>query len=308
MNIRKIDSNAVIACFTRAVDLGGRNPKAVFGASLLALALVFALGMVVVVVAGIGAVAAGYQPQSSSPAAAIAIGGPVMLFFMVLMPVLGGGMMHVVHESESGRPVSALGVFAGFRGGRLLPLAGLVVLPIAGLALTMLNYRVFGGPSYFTEYMAMMEAAMQGVPPVPPEARSPALMFLVGMALTALQNLLQLVTVPAVQLGRRSTLGAIADGLAMVRHNPGPSLLLLVLGFAAMLAVALVMVVVAVVLGVVASLLPLLGVPLALLVMLAFAAVGVVVYTGVAYFAWRSQFAPDEPSAGPPPVPAHFEA
>ena len=132
--------------------------------------------------------------------------------------------------------------------------------------------------------------------------------FVVGMLLTALQNLLQLVTVPAVQLGRRSTLGAIADGLAMVRHNPGPSLLLLVLGFAAMLAVALVMVVVALVLGVIAGLLPLLGVPLALLVMLAFAAVLVVVYTGVSYVAWRSQFAPEDPAAGPPPVPAQFEA
>ena len=32
MNIRKIDTNDVIACFTRAVDLGGRNPTAVFGA------------------------------------------------------------------------------------------------------------------------------------------------------------------------------------------------------------------------------------------------------------------------------------
>lgn len=308
MNIRKIDTNAVIACFTRAVDLGGRNPKAVFGAALLALAVVFALGLAVVVVASIGAVAAGYQPQAANPAAAIAIGAPVVLFFMLLTPVLGGGMMHVVHESESGRPVSALGVFAGFRGGRLLPLAGLVVLPIAGLALTMLNYRVFGGPTYFAEYMAMMEAAMKGAPPVPPEARSPALMFVFGTALTALQNLLQLVTVPAVQLGRRSTLGAIADGLAMVRHNPGPSLLLLVLGFAAMLAVALVMVVAAVVLGVIAGLLPLLGVPLALLVMLAFTAVLVVVYTGVSYFAWRSQFAPEDPAAGPPPMPAQLEA
>ena len=167
---------------------------------------------------------------------------------------------------------------------------------------------MFGGPTYFAEYTAMMEAAMKGVPPVPPEARSPALMFVVGMLLTALQNLLQLVTVPAVQLGRRSTLGAIADGLAMVRHNPGPSLLLLVLGFAAMLAVALVMAVVAVVLGVIASLLPLLGVPLALLVMLAFAAVLVVVYTGVSYFAWHSQFAPENPAAGPPPMPAQLEA
>ena len=308
MNIRKIDTNAVIACFTRAVDLGGRNPKAVFGAALLALVVVFGLGMVVMLVATAVAVGAGFEPQSAGPAAALALAAPIMLFFMVLMPVLGGGMMHVVHESESGRPVSALGVFAGFRGGRLLSLAGLAILPLAGLALTLLNYRVFGGPTYFAEYTAMMEAAMKGVPPVPPEARSPALMFVVGMLLTALQNLLQLVTVPAVQLGRRSTLGAIADGLAMVRHNPGPSLLLLVLGFAAMLAVALVMVVVAVVLGVIAGLLPLLGVPLALLVMLAFAAVLVVVYTGVSYFAWRSQFAPEDTAAGPPPMPAQLEA
>ena len=46
----------------------------------------------------------------------------------------------------------------------------------------------------------------------------------------------------------------------------------------------------------------------ALLVALAFAAVGVVVYTGVAYFAWHSQFAPEDPAAGPPPMPAQFEA
>ncbi|MCM2356163.1 MAG: hypothetical protein NDI68_05675, partial [Arenimonas sp.] len=109
MNIRKIDPNAVIACFTRAVDLGGRNPKAVFGAALLALAVVFGLGTVVMLAAIAVALGAGFDPKVAGPAAGLALVAPLMLVYMVLMPVLGGGMMHVVHESESGRPVSALG-------------------------------------------------------------------------------------------------------------------------------------------------------------------------------------------------------
>lgn len=306
MSVRKIDVAAVIACFTRAVDLGGRNPRAVFGAALLALVLVFGLGMLVLVLTTVGILASGVDIKAAGPMAALAMVLPLMLFFMVLIPLLGGGLVHVVHEAERGRPVSALGVFAGFRGGRMVSLAGLAILPLAGMALTLLSYRVFGGPAYFAEYVAMMEAAMQGATPVPPEARSPGLMFLAGLAVSALQNLLQLLTVPAVQLGRRGTLGAIGDGLAMLRQNPGPSLLMLLLGSAASLAVALVIMLVAGVLAIIAGLLPVLGIPLLALAMLGLLTVATVVYTGVAYYFWRSQALPDDEADTP--APARIEA
>lgn len=303
--IRKVEAGAAITWFTRAVDVGGRDARAVFGAGVLGVVLFMVVGVLAAVVAGIS-MASGLAPgQKPDMAGAM----PWVLFLVVLMsalwPVVAGGMQQVLHDAEAGTPVSVGGIFAGFR--RVWPLSGLAILPVAAFAVTFVNYRVFGGPDYFREYMAMMEVAMAGGTPVPPQAASPAGLFLAGMLLAIVQNTLQVITVPLVQLSGRGTLGAIVDGLRMMARNPGAVAVALLMGFAAMIVAALVAVIGGLLLAVLAGLLPILGIPLLLLAALVFAAVLFVVYSGVAYFAWRDQFAPAD-AAAPPEPPAAIAA
>lgn len=299
--IRKVEAGVAISWFTRAVDVGGRNARAVFGAGLLGIVMIMAVALV----AGLAMAAGTPAGQAPDMAAAMPWVLGLVLLMSALWPVVAGGMQQVLHGAEAGAPVSATDAFAGLR--RFWPLAGLAILPVAAFAITFVNYRVFGGPDYFREYLAMMETAMAGGTPVPPQAASPAGLFLAGVLLAIVQNTLQAITVPLVQLSGRGTLGAIMDGLRMMARNPGAIAVALLVGLAAMIAVGLVAVVGGLLLAVVAGLLPILGIPLLLVGALAFVVVFFVVYSGVCYFAWRDQFAPAD-AAAPPEPPAAIAA
>lgn len=303
--IRKVEAGVAISWFTRAVDVGGRNARAVFGAGLLGIVMIMAVALVAGLAMGLAMAAGTPAGQAPDMAAAMPWVLGLVLLMSALWPVVAGGMQQVLHGAEAGAPVSATDAFAGLR--RFWPLAGLAILPVAAFAITFVNYRVFGGPDYFREYLAMMETAMAGGTPVPPQAASPAGLFLAGVLLAIVQNTLQAITVPLVQLSGRGTLGAIMDGLRMMARNPGAIAVALLVGLAAMIAVGLVAVVGGLLLAVVAGLLPILGIPLLLVGALAFVVVFFVVYSGVCYFAWRDQFAPAD-AAAPPEPPAAIAA
>ncbi|KAA2284272.1 hypothetical protein [Arenimonas fontis] len=303
--IRKIEAGSALSWFTRAVDVGGRQARGLFAAAALGVLAMGAAAMVAALLLAV-LVAAGLSPgEKPDIGRSMLVALPIILLFSLLMPVFGGGMQQVLHQAEAGRPVGAGDIFAGFVGGRFGSLAGLAILPLAGLALTLANYHVFGGPEYFAQYVAMLEEMTRGGQPVPPEVRSPALLFLVGMAINAVQTVLQLITVPLVQLSGRGTLGAIADGFRMMARNPGAVLTALALGLAAALVLAIVLAIGLMILALLAGLVPVLGVPLMLVLAFALMVVLFVIYHGIGYYAWRDQFG--APGRAPPAAPAQLE-
>src|SRR5690606_2016410 len=91
---------------------------------------------------------------------------PLFILIMLLVPVLLGGLMHVIRESEAGRPVRARDVFAplGQAQGRRLALLGLVQIGLAVVG--GLLFMAFAGADYWRDYMEAVRGAMSGTMPV----------------------------------------------------------------------------------------------------------------------------------------------
>ena len=301
--IRKVEAGDALSWFTRAVDVGGRQARGLFGAAALGVLVTGAALMLAGMLLAVVVAAGGVDPKDMSAGMLLAL--PLVLLVWALAPVLGGGMQQVLHQAENGQPVAASDIFAGFSRGRFWSLAGLAILPLAGLALTLVNYTLFGGPDYFVQYVAMLEDMAAQRPPVPPEVRSPALLFLAGLAVNIVQTVLQAITVPLAQLSGRGTLGAIADGLRMMARNPGAVLVALALALVAVLVLAVVLGIGGLILVLLAGLVPLLGVPLLLLALFVVVVLVFVVGHGIAYYAWRDLFAAADRAA--PAAPASLE-
>ena len=116
MQIRKLPVAQGLAWFRAAIDLGARNPKAVFGAALLFIAVLYGLAILLTVVAmALGGARNGGAPDASL---FLMVFVPLFVGMMVLLPILIGGLMHVIREAEAGRPVRARDLFAPLRTGR----------------------------------------------------------------------------------------------------------------------------------------------------------------------------------------------
>ena len=129
MDSRALPVAQGLAWFKQAIDLGSRNPRAVFGAAMLMILALYTAAMlmalVLAVMVGAGSATAGQAPDLRL---VMAVAIPLTLLVMFLVPILLGGLMHVVREAEAGRPVRARDVFAPLRSahGRSLALLGLV--------------------------------------------------------------------------------------------------------------------------------------------------------------------------------------
>ena len=210
-----------------------------------------------------------------------------VLVTMVLTPIFGGGLVQAVHNADLGLPTSAMDAFAGFRSDRLLSLAGLAGLAAAGFALSLAGQAVLGGSEFLAGQWAIWDQLARGEFSEPPPPRMPVANFLWGLGIGTVNAILGVLVVPSVQLGGRSTWGAISEALrALVRH-PGPLLLAAVLGFVAIIAASIVLGVVMVLLMLLGMALPWLALPLGLVLVLAWAVVFVVVYYAFARAAWR---------------------
>ena len=267
-----------------AVNLGGSNPKAIFGGAALLLAVVFAAAMALSVLLALVMPEAGGAQMAGSVL--------VTLPLLALMAALMVGYLRLIDAVEDGRPATATQVFSGFadRGAWMQAVVILVVLAV-------LQYLLMAGgvmlvaPDAGRWYLENMASATAVTPDqvaeMPPGfGRLLAVVMVVGVLTYAAQAL----ALGQVALRNRGIGGALADGAAGAVRNVLPLVVLMLLGLVAMLVFGLVIGLLAVLFGGLAGgsgaammVAMAIGIPVYLLVVL----VMVVVSFGVMYAMWR---------------------
>ena len=304
MDIRALPVGQGLTWFKQAIDLGGKNPRAVFGAALLLIIALYAAAMLVALAMATLVMGGQAVGDDAGPDLRLAmwVAIPLMLLVMLLVPILLGGLMHVIREAEAGRPVRARDVFMPVRvpRGRRLALLGLlqVALAAVGAALMM----AVAGADYWRDYVAAMQSAMQGgVPAQMPQPRNAGLLFLVQLVFNYFSYAMMLFAIPLMLFSGSGFVEALRDSLRAAVRNVGANLLAGLLFIGALLVASLVVLLVGGLASMVGSFIhQALGGLLLLLVMLGFASVVLVVVAGAAYLAWRDTFG--EGALPPPPA------
>lgn len=309
MDIRRLPASQGLVWFRQAIDLGAKNPRAVFGAAALAIIALYAAVLGLALLMGVllaGGKAAG-QPPGIGLLMAVVL--PLTLAVMLLVPVLLGGLMHVIRETEAGRPARARDVFVPLRSGNGRRLAWLGLVQVALAVLGGVLMVAVAGSDYWRDYLQAMQAAMQGGTPAVPQPQNGGLLFLVQLVFNYFSYGLMLFAIPLMLFSGNSLADALRNALRASVRNVGANLLAGLLFVGALVLAAVVVALLASLLGVLGSAIhPSLGALLMMLTMLGFAGVVLVLVVGAAYLAWRDTFG----DAGlPPTAPAQvhgFEA
>lgn len=296
MRTRSMGPMAGFGWLARAINLGHRNAKAVFGGAAL-LMLASLLPSLLTLPLQLGGLRAGSPPSPG-------VFAGVMLFSMaagLLLVPLFAGYLRLIDGAEQGRAVRAMDVFAPYREGQVLRLVGYGVAML-GVYLGMLALVLAAAGGGLARWYWQLITAQGGAPA--PSGLPPGL----GIALLLLGVLgLLMMGVYAISLGQvalrgRSVPGAIGDGFAGALRNLLPLLVLALAAVLAWLLVALLFVVVVVVASLLAKaagawLLVVVLVPMYVALMLAL----YVVMFGTMYFLWRDVCGGDAvPPAGAP--------
>lgn len=304
MTIRSLPISRAWAWFLQAVNLGVRNPRAVFGAALLMVASLYLLVMA-------GGLLGSLVGGGGTSTAALAMMLLTIVAIFMLVPVLVGGLMHVIRESEAGRPVLPRDLFAPFRQGRAGKLAAFGSLQIMAMLLGGLVTTQLAGSDYMTAYSEAVNAILQQKTPTPlPAPAHPGLLFFWQIAFNYFTTTIVLLGIALVALSGTSVGQAIHGGALAALRNFAPNMLAAVLFFAAVMIAGLMMSVVG---GLVLFVLGKIFAPLALIagLLLAFAFITavLVVLCGGGYLIWRDTFtdATDD-AAATPAAPHHIEA
>jgi hypothetical protein len=287
MDIRRQPIGRGLAWLAHAVNVGGRRPRAVFGAALLFIGVMYAalfLGMASVLV-GIDAKAL------PDPVELVLRMLPALLLFLCLVPVLLGGLMHVVREAEADRPVRVRDLFEPFRARKAgsLALLGLVQVLFGLLAVLVVPW--LAGPDYWHDYMESIRSAMGGTLPVMPEPRHPGLLLLAQLVFNYFSYAIMLFSVPLILFSGTGLVEAIRLSVAAALRNVGPCLLaaaLFMVGTIAATVVMLLLLGFAAVLG--NAVHPILASVLELILMMVFSVALLAVVTSATYAAWRDVF------------------
>ena len=311
MEIRKLPTGQGLAWFKQSIDLGGHNPRGVFGAAALMLAALYAAGLLIIVpmvavvpdtgeAADVGAVLTRLWPFLLV----------MILAISMLMPFLVGGLMHVIRETEAGNKPGALAVFHPFRSGKAGRLAavGLLMLAIqvVGGVLVMLT----GGSEYMQAYGDMVRGLLAGEDPLTlAQPQASLLMFVLQLLVNYIGYAVLLLSVPSI-LFLGTTLGeALGGSLKASFRNIGANLLAGVLLVVALVVATLLFLLLLALVALVGNAIhPVFGAVLTLVLGLLFASAAIVVLVGAAYLAWRDTFGGGAPAAASPAPPAGFEA
>ena len=295
MTARTVSMGAPFRWLMKAVDVGRRNPRALFGG--------FALLMLVGLVPSV--LQLGLQAAlAKSPQLMMALYLLVLLASLVLMPPLTGGAIRLLHACETGQPASATDVFAGYS-----DRAFAVRMILTALLLMLVCVVVFGlmvammpGKEFMAELFSRALATppggqpdMSNMPDLPP---SFLLWMLGAAAVTMVLTHAYLLAFTHAALGGHGPLDAVVQGFKATFMNVLPfigfSLAAMVVGFVAMLVLALVVGLLA---GVLMLASPVLAGVVLLPIYLGFMVVLYVVMFGFYYHGWREIFG--EPAADP---------
>ncbi|MGY3266489.1 hypothetical protein [Lysobacter sp. HA35] len=292
MNVRKVPVARGVEWMKEAVNIGRRNPRAVFGAAVLFLCTLYFASVLAVL--PVASRLQGRNDLSLGESVAVAI--PLFVVLTLVMPVLLAGLIHVMHEAENGRPTRARDLFAAFGHGRARPLMTLglvqIVFNLGCVALIVL----LTGPQYWADSMKALQGALSGHYIVPPEPQHPVLLFFVQIlqfVFNYFSAALMLLCVPLIALSNVGIVESLRLGFRASVVNLGANLLaslVFLVGF--VVAAIVVTLITAVVGGIAAVIHPVLGAMIALAVWAAFAVGVLVVLVAVSYYAWRDMFDP----------------
>lgn len=309
MDIRRLPASQGLVWFRQAIDLGARNPRAVFGAAALAIIALYAAVLALALVLGL--LLAGGKGAGQAPGLGLlmAVALPLTLAVMLLVPVLLGGLMHVIRETEAGRPAHARDVFVPLRSGKGRQLAWLGLVQVALAVVGGVLMVAVAGSDYWRDYLQAMQAAMQGGTPAVPQPQNGGLLFLVQLVFNYFSYGLMLFAIPLMLFSGNGLGDALRNALRASVRNIGANLVAGGLFVGALLLAALVVALLASLLAVLGGAIhPALGALLTMLTMLGFAGVVLVLVVGAAYLAWRDTFG-DSAASSPVPPPVHgFEA
>ena len=307
MSIRSLPMSRAWTWFLQAVNLGMRNPRAVFGAALLMVATLYLL-----VMAGglLGSLVGGGSGAPGTAALALMLMTVIAVFQLV--PVLIGGLMYVIHEAESGRPALPRDLFAPFRQGRAGKLAAFGSLQIVAMLLGGFVTTQLAGSDYMAAYSEAVNAILQQKTPAPlPAPAHPGLLFVWQIAFNYLTTTVMLLGIALVALSGKSFGESVRAALHAAGRNFAPNMLAAVLFFAAVMIAGLMLSIVG---SVVMLVLSKIFMPLAFIVFLllafAFITAVLVVVCGGGYLIWRDTFidASAVNASTPPAAPHHIEA
>jgi hypothetical protein len=285
MSTRAMGPGAGWRWLKQAINLGRHNPRAIFGAVAL-LALVALVPSVVQVALQYGA---------SLPAESVLmIVGVMTLAMIFIYPLLIGGVLRVIHASETGSPTHATAMFDTFRAGsgagRLVGFG--VLLTLAYIAAFMAVILSFG-QGFLAWYMEVITSGMQGGNPAQ-MAEMPEFPEGLGtvMALGTLVGLffggVYAIGFGQVALGGRGVGAALADGVAGAVKNLLPILVLAIIAIVMLLALGLVVLLLGALLVMIGSLVhEALAVILVIPLYLGMLLLMYVVMFGVMYYMWR---------------------
>lgn len=296
MTTRAMSPGAGWSWLKQAINLGRHNPKAIFGA--------VALLAVVALVPSLVQVALQYGAGVGAETVLMVV-GVMTLAMIVVYPLLIGGLLRVIHASETGQPTRATAMFDTFRAGN-----GAGRLVGFGVLLTAIYIAVFMavilsfGQDFLSWYMQAITASMEtdGASQMPAVPALPA-GFGTVMALGILVGLffggVYAIGFGQVALGGRGIGAALRDGVAGTLKNVLPIVVLAVIAIVLFIAFILVVALLAGLLALIGglvheSLAMLLLVPVYIGMLL----VMYVVMFGVMYFMWR------DVCGDAPPVPA----
>lgn len=291
MEIHKLSAGHGVRWFRQAIDLGARNPKAVFGAALLLLLTLYAAALLLMLPA-IGTLqGAGTKHATANAMAMLGWLAPVFLVVLMLMPILFGGLMHVIREAEAGRPIGATALYAPFRQGKARTLAALGLVQLLFGVASALVVASLAGANYWHDYMAAMQAAMSGLVPSVPQPEHPGLLVLFQLLFNYFSYTITLFSVPLILFSGQPLLQAIKLSAMAAVRNFSTNLVAGALFLAGVVVAALIVMLLAGFASLLGSFVHTqVGALLAFVVFMGFGVIVIVVLTGGAYFAWRDTF------------------
>ena len=290
----------------RAINVGRHNPRALFGAASVLMAVWI---MPTVVQLGLHAM---FEPGEGVE---IVIAALLTLLSAATLVPLMGGYLRLLDASERGRPAHANEIFHIFRAGHVwrtcMVFALLMLMVHLVVASALVSQLGNGVLEWYADVADRVQQAQQAgaKPPVIPELPEGAIGLLgLGSVWMLLFGCAFAIGLGQIALLGRGARAALVDGFAGTFKNLLPLLVMAVLGFCAMAVVTIALMMVLVVVAGIAGLVhPMLGFAVFLPLYVAFLTVLYAVLLSVMYQVWRD-IAGEGAAPVDPAGPGHLAA